>query len=70
MKKMFCSTDIFVKICAYDLYKECTEVSEKNKSIFQEDIDSLHALYVQSVRDLYNEYNPIHGDPRVKLNII
>ena len=36
----------------------------------QEQIDSTHEAYVQALKELYEEYNPIYGDPRVPLNFI
>ena len=40
----------------------------KVESPSQEQIDELHAKYLSALRDLYNEYNPIYGDPKVELN--
>ena len=34
-----------------------------------EDIDKLHAQYVEALRKLYEEHNPIYGDKDVKLVI-
>ena len=36
----------------------------------QEQIDSTHEAYVQALKELYEEYNPIYGDPKVILNFI
>ena len=36
----------------------------------QEQIDSTHETYVQALKELYEEYNPIYGDPKVILNFI
>ena len=36
----------------------------------QEQIDSTHKAYVQALKELYEEYNPIYGDPKVILNFI
>ena len=35
----------------------------------QEDIDSLHSLYVRNVRKLFNKYNPIYGNKKSNLII-
>ena len=32
-----------------------------------EQIEEFHAKYVAALVDLYNEYNPIYGDPKIKL---
>ena len=42
----------------------------KTKNPSQDEIDNLHSTYCQALRDLYSEYNPIYGDPSVKLNFI
>ena len=42
----------------------------KTENPSQEVIDKLHNTYCQALRDLYSEYNPIYGDPSVKLNFI
>lgn len=36
----------------------------------QEEIDALHAKYLEALRDLYDQYNPLYGDPKVELNFI
>ena len=36
----------------------------------QEQIDSMHEAYVQALKGLYEEYNPIYGDPSINLNFI
>ena len=36
----------------------------------QEQIDSTHETYVQALKELYEEYNPIYGDPRIQLKFI
>ena len=36
----------------------------------QEQIDSTHEAYVQALKELYEEYNPIYGDPNLSLNFI
>ena len=36
----------------------------------QEQIDSMHEAYVQALKELYEEYNPIYGDPSINLNFI
>ena len=36
----------------------------------QEQIDSTHKAYVQALKELYEEYNPIYGDPRATLQFI
>ena len=36
----------------------------------QEQIDSTHKAYVQALKELYEEYNPIYGDPSINLNFI
>ena len=36
----------------------------------QELIDSTHEAYVQALKELYEEYNPIYGDPRATLQFI
>ena len=42
----------------------------KSENITQEQIDTLHEAYMNSLKSLYEEYNPIYGDPRVQLNYI
>ncbi len=34
-----------------------------------EDINEYHDKYVAALKDLYDEYNPVYGDPQVKLVI-
>ena len=34
----------------------------------QEEIDVLHAKYLKALRALYDQYNPVYGDPKVELN--
>ena len=36
----------------------------------QEQIDSTHESYLKALKELYEEYNPIYGDPRVHLKFI
>ena len=36
----------------------------------QEQIDSTHEAYVQALKELYEEYNPVYGDPKVPLHFI
>ena len=36
----------------------------------QELIDSTHEAYVQALKELYEEYNPVYGDPKVPLHFI
>ena len=36
----------------------------------QEEIDSTHEAYVQALKELYEEYNPVYGDPKVPLHFI
>ena len=36
----------------------------------QKEIDELHAKYLAALRELYNKYNPVYGDPKVGLNFI
>ena len=33
-------------------------------------IDELHSKYLIALRDLYDKYNPIYGDPKVQLNYL
>ena len=35
----------------------------------KEDIEGMHATYVDELQKLYNKYNPIYGDTNVKLVI-
>ena len=42
---------------------------ERITSPTNEDIDELHAKYVESLKKLYDDYNPIYGDKDVKLVI-
>ena len=35
-----------------------------------EEIDELHSKYLKALKDLYNKYNPVYGDPRVQLNFM
>merc|ERR1711892_679555 len=45
-----------------------TPISVKqNKNPSQEEIDELHKTYMDSLVRLYEEYNPIYGDPNVEL---
>ena len=34
-----------------------------------EQIEAMHAKYAEAVAQLYEEYNPIYGDPKLKLVI-
>lgn len=36
----------------------------------QEEIDALHAKYLEALKTLYNQYNPIYGNPKVELNFL
>ena len=36
----------------------------------QEEIDALHAKYLTALRTLYDQYNPLYGDPKVELNFM
>ena len=31
-------------------------------------IEEVHSTYVQALKELYEEYNPIYGDPKIQLN--
>jgi hypothetical protein len=42
---------------------------EKNSNPTREDIEALHRQYVEAVEKLYQEYNPIYGDIKLKLMI-
>ena len=42
---------------------------EKVDSPSHEDVEKLHATYVQAVKDLYEEYNEKYGDTSVKLTV-
>ncbi len=35
-----------------------------------EEVDRTHARYVEALVKLYDEYNPIYGDPTIKLTIV
>jgi len=35
-----------------------------------EEVEAVHAEYMEGLVDLYNKYNPVYGDERIKLNII
>ena len=32
-------------------------------------IEEVHSIYVQALKELYEEYNPIYGDPKIQLNV-
>ena len=42
---------------------------EKVEEPSSEQIKNLHAKYVEELQKLYNEYNPVYGDPNVTLKI-
>ena len=42
---------------------------EAIESPTREDIESMHAKYVEELQKLYDKYNPIYGDKDVKLVI-
>merc|ERR550532_3278729 len=42
---------------------------EKVEEPSSEEIENLHAKYVEGLQKLYNEYNPVYGDPNVILKI-
>ena len=42
---------------------------EKVEEPSSEQIENLHAKYVEELQKLYNEYNPVYGDPNVTLKI-
>jgi len=42
---------------------------EKVEEPSSEQIENLHAKYVEELQKLYNEYNPVYGDPNVILKI-
>ena len=39
------------------------------KNPTKEDIEDMHATYVEELKKLYEKYNPIYGDVNVKLVI-
>jgi len=39
----------------------------KSSSPTTEEVESLHAVYVKALKDLYKEYNPKYGEPGVEL---
>ena len=40
---------------------------EKNQNPTQEEIDEMHKKYTDALVNLYEEYNPLYGDPNVEL---
>ena len=42
----------------------------KTENPSQEEIDALHTKYLEALHILYDQYNPIYGDPTVNLNFI
>ena len=42
---------------------------EKVEEPSSEEIENLHAKYVEELQKLYTEYNPVYGDPNVTLKI-
>lgn len=36
----------------------------------QEQIDTLHTAYLEALKRLYDEYNPLYGNEQVRLNIM
>ncbi len=34
-----------------------------------QDITTVHATYVEALKNLYDEYKPVYGNPKVKLAI-
>ena len=42
---------------------------ERIESPTKDQIESMHAKYVEELQKLYNKYNPIYGDKNVKLVI-
>ena len=43
--------------------------TEKIAEPTQEDIDRVHATYVEELQKLYDDYNKKYGDPNVTLDI-
>ena len=43
---------------------------EQTDNPSQEQIDTLHARYLDALQGLYDEYNPIYGNKQVSLNIM
>ena len=42
----------------------------KTENPTEEQIEEVHSAYVQALKELYEEYNPIYGDPKIQLNFI
>ena len=67
-KKIFKYTN-FIHIFIYNTVGKPISVL-KSEDPTQEQIDSTHETYIQALKDLYEEYNPIYGDPSVHLKFI
>lgn len=42
----------------------------KNEKPSQMEIDNLHQEYCEALENLYEKFNPIHGNEKVKLEIV
>jgi len=42
---------------------------ERNQNPSSQDIEELQAKYSQAIKDIYEKYNPIYGDPELSLEI-
>ena len=42
---------------------------ERNQNPSSQDIEELQAKYSKAIKDIYEKYNPIYGDPELSLEI-
>ena len=69
MVKLYYLLNVLIVIFSWYLVGGPISVSKVNEPS-QEEIDALHAKYLSALRELYDKYNPIYGDPKVELNFI
>ena len=58
---------VFIKffVCFFSVGKPIPVIKTENPTEVQ--IEEVHSTYVQALKELYEEYNPIYGDEKVKL---
>ena len=49
-------------MCFFSVGKPIPVIKTENQ------IEEVHSTYVQALKELYEEYNPIYRDPKIQLN--
>ena len=53
-------------MCFFSVGKPIPVIKTENPTEVQ--IEEVHSIYVQALKELYEEYNPIYRDPKIQLN--